>query len=158
MVALYHKGLLGNVTEDSPMPRLRSFLTVFLLLCCLIPLGAPLGMVLCFGADGHIALEPAHDQSRRATSWGLLCQQAVQGLAGVEHPVPCADVAFSATDGSAPMLSVSEASPKPEAPVLVPVLFVVPASPVLPPASIFPDHSLRINPSLTSLRSVMLHI
>ena len=140
------------------MPRLRSFLTVFLLLCCLMPLGAPLGMVLCFGADGHIALEPTHDQSRRAPSSGPPGQQASQGLAGVEHRVPCADIAFFATDGTAPIFSASEASPKPEAPVLVPVLLVVPASPVPPPASVFPDHSLRLNPSLTSLRSVMLRI
>jgi hypothetical protein len=140
------------------MPRLRSFLTVFLLLCCLMPLGAPLGMVLCFGADGHIALEPAHAPSRGASSWGLLCQQAEQGLAGVEHPVPCADVAFFATDGAAPILSGSQPSPMPEAPVLVPVLLVVPTSTERPLPSIFPDHSFHINPSLTSLRSVMLRI
>jgi len=140
------------------MLRLRSFLTMFLLLCCLVPLGAPLGMVLCFGADGHIALEPAHDQSRSASSWGPPCQQAPQGLSGVEHPVLCTDVAFSATEGVAPMLSASEASPKPETPALVPVLLAAPAFPVPPPVSVFPEHSLRLNPSLTSLWSVMLRI
>jgi hypothetical protein len=140
------------------MPRPRSFLTVFLLLFCLMPLGAPLGMVLCFGADGHIAVEPAHDRSRNTSSWELLCQQASQELSGAEHPVPCTDVAFSATEGGAPMRSASEASPKPETPAFVPVLFVAPASPVPPPASVFPDHALRLNPSLTSLRSVMLRI
>jgi hypothetical protein len=140
------------------MPRLRSFLTMFLLLCCLVPLGAPLGMVLCFGADGHIALEPAHDQSRRASAWGPSGQQAPQGLSGVEHPVPCTDVAFSAAEGTAPMLSASDASPKPETPAFMPVLFAAPAFPVPPPASVFPDHALRLNPSLTSLRSVMLRI
>jgi hypothetical protein len=123
-----------------------------------MPLGAPVGMVLCFGADGHIAFEPAHAPSRGASSWGLLCQQAEQGLAGVEHPVPCADVAFSATNSDAPMLSVSEASSKLEAPVFMPVLFVMPTSTERSLPSIFPDHSLRINPSLTSLRSVMLRI
>lgn len=140
------------------MPRLRSVLTVFLLFFSLMPLGAPVGMVLCFGADGHIAFEPAHAPPRGASSAGLLCQQAEQGLAGVEHPVPCTDVAFSATDSAAPMLSVSELGSKLEAPVFVPVLFVAPAFPVPPPASVFPDHSLRLNPSLISLRSVMLRI
>jgi hypothetical protein len=140
------------------MPRLRSFLTVLLLFFSLISLGAPVGMVLCFGADGHIALEPAHDQSRSVSSSGLLCPQASQGLAGVEHPVPCADVVFSATDGAAPMLSASESSSRPEAPVFVPVLLVVPTSTERPLPFIFPDHSLRINPFLTSLRSVMLRI
>jgi hypothetical protein len=140
------------------MLRFRSFLSMFLLLCCLVPLGAPLGMVLCFGADGHIALEPTHDQSRRASSLGPPCQPAPQGLSGVEHPVPCTDVAFSATEGAAPIVSGSEANPKPETPPFVPVLFAAPASPVPPPASIFPDHSLRLNLSLTSLRSVMLRI
>jgi hypothetical protein len=140
------------------MPRLRFFLTVFLLLFCLMSLGGPLGMVLCFGADGHIALEPAHDQSRNASSGWLLCQQTSQGLSGLEHPVPCSDVAFFSADGAAQSFSVSGASPKPEAPVFVPVLLVAPASPVPPPASIFPYHSLRRNPSLTSLRSVMLRI
>jgi hypothetical protein len=140
------------------MPRLRSFLTVFLLLFSLMLLGAPVGMVLCFGADGHIAFEPAHNPSRGASSWGLLCQQAEQGLAGVEHPVPCTDVAFSATEGAAPMLSASDASPKSETPALVPVRFAAPAFPIPPPASVFPNHSLRLNPSLPSLRSVMLRI
>ena len=140
------------------MLRLRSFLSMFLLLCCLVPLGGPLGMVLCFGTDGHIALEPAHDSSRSASSWGPPCQQAPQGLSDAEHPVPCTDVAFSATEGTAPMLSASDASPKPETPALVPVLFVAPAFPVPPSASVFPDHSLRLNPSLASLRSVMLRI
>jgi hypothetical protein len=139
------------------MPRLRFVLAAFLLLFCLVPLGVPLGMVLCFGADGNIALEPAHDHSRRASSSGPHCPHAMPGLADVEHP-PCTDVAFFAMDSAGPPLPASEASPKPEAPVFVPVLLVAPASPVPPPASIFPYHSLRRNPSLTSLRSVMLRI
>ena len=41
------------------MRVLRQLLTILLLLCCLGPLGTPLGIVLCFGADGHIAFKPA---------------------------------------------------------------------------------------------------
>jgi len=152
------KGLVVTSTEDSPMPRLRSFLTVFLLLFCLMPLGGPLGMVLCFGADGHIALEPAHDQSRNASSGGLFCQQTWQGLSGLEHPVPCSDVAFFSANGATQSFSISGASPKPEAPLLVPALPGAPASPEWPLPPIFLQRSLRMNPSLTSLRSVTLHI
>jgi hypothetical protein len=152
------KGLLVTSTEDSPMPRPRSFLIAFLLLFCLMPLGGPLGMVLCFGADGHIALEPAHDNPRSASSWGLLCQQTSQGFSGPEHPVPCSDVAFFSADGAAQSFSVSGASPKPEEPLFLPALPGAPASPERPLAPIFLERSLRMNPSLTSLRSVTLRI
>ena len=140
------------------MPRLRSVLTAFLLLFCLMPLGTPLGMVLCVGADGHIALEPAHDRSRGASSWWLVCQQTSQGLSGVAHPVPCSDVAFFSADGAAQSFSVSGASPKPEEPLFLPALPGAPASSEWPLAPIFLERSLRMNPSLTSLRSVTLRI
>jgi hypothetical protein len=140
------------------MLRLRSFLAVFLLLFSLVPLGVPLGIILCVGTDGHIALEFSPDQSRTASSVGQLCQHASQGLAGGEHPVPCADVAFFAPDGAVPPFSITEASPQAKTPVLVPVLLAAPAFTQQPPPAIFPDHFLRLNPSLISLRSVMLLI
>jgi hypothetical protein len=72
------------------MAGLRRLTTTLLLLFCLAPLGKPVGMVLCFGADGHVALEPVRDRADGTAApdiQGPLCPQA---------SVPCTDVAFFA--------------------------------------------------------------
>jgi hypothetical protein len=56
------------------MPALRRLMTALLLPICLALLGKPLGMVLCFGADGRNAFEPVHTQAHSTASLG------VQGL------------------------------------------------------------------------------
>ena len=144
------------------MPVLRRLLTMLLLLFCLVPLGTPLGMVLCVGVDGHIALEPVHHgapshffaDSPRAT----LRAARQTTLAGCERHGPCIDVSLSAGDEDGQLLPASETKSKPEVPKMVPVLFVVPASTDLPAPSILPPASLPPYHTLNALRSVVLHI
>jgi hypothetical protein len=142
------------------MPVLRRLTTALLLLFCLAPLGKPLGMVLCFGADGHIALEPVHDRghSTSAPTRAGLNQQAARLLAGGERADLCVDVTFLASDSAGQLLPASDTCQKSEPQVFVPVLVIMPASTERPASSILPDRSLSIHHSLTILRSVVLHI
>jgi hypothetical protein len=152
---------VSNATEDSPMPALRRLMTALLLLICLAPLGKPLGMVLCFGADGHIAFEPVHNQAQSPVSLAvqaLLYQHVATTGVGVTHENPCTDVSFFTSDASAQLIQASDACPKPEPPVFLPVLLVVPTSTELPAPSLLPEHFLSTHHSLTILRSVVLHI
>jgi hypothetical protein len=140
---------------------LRQLLTILLLLCCLGPLGTPLGMVLCFGADGHIAFEPVHERPHSTSSPavpGPLRTQVAETFAAVEHLGPCTDLAFFASDGDRQLLPTSDTCPKPETPPYVPVLLVVPAFTNLPAPPLLPEHSLPRHHLLTILRSVVLHI
>jgi hypothetical protein len=134
------------------MAGLRRLTTTLLLLFCLAPLGKPVGMVLCFGADGHVAFEPVHDQADGTATPDIqvpLCPQA---------SVPCTDVAFFASDGGGQLIPASDTCPKLETPVSAPVLLAVPSSTELPAASILAECSLPGNHPLTTLRSVVLHI
>lgn len=143
------------------MTWLRRLTTTLLLLFCLVPLGKPLGMVLCFGADGHIAFEPAHDQAHGTAAPGIrgpLCPQAAETFARFDHSVPCTDVAFFASDGGGQLIPASDTRPRLEAPVFAPVLLVVPSSSELAAASILAECSLPGNHPLTTLRSMVLHI
>ena len=143
------------------MPALRRLMTALLLLICLAPLGKPLGMVLCVGADGHIAFEPVHTQAHSTASLG------VQGLpylpvattrTDVAHAHPCVDVTFIASDGSLQLIPVRDSCPKSETPMLVPVLVIAPASAEFPNTSLLPERSPWRHHSLIILRSVVLHI
>jgi hypothetical protein len=143
------------------MAGLRRLTITLLLLFCLVPLGKPVGMVLCFGADGHIALEPAHDQTNGAAEPDIrrpLCSQAAEPFIGIEHSVPCTDLAFFTSDGGGQLMPASDICPKLGAPVFAPVLLVVPSSPGLPAPSILCECSVPGNHPLTILRSVVLHI
>jgi hypothetical protein len=143
------------------MPVLRLFFAVLLLLFCMVPLGKPLGIVLCFGADGHTALEPVHDRVHRTaapTRSGLPHQQGVRGLVGVEHVDPCVDVTFFASESDGQLIRVSDTCPKPEPPVFVSVLPITPVCTERPAPSILHYHSLSRNHPLTILQSVVLHI
>jgi hypothetical protein len=143
------------------MPALRRLMTALLLLVCLAPLGKPLGMVLCFGADGHIAFEPVHTQAHDTASLavqGFPYQHAAITLADVIHVSPCVDVIFLTSDGSTQIIPASDSCPKPDTPVLVPVLLIIPAFTEFPFLSLLPDRSLSGHHSLIILRSVVLHI
>ena len=142
------------------MRVLRQLLTILLLLCCLVPLGTPLGMVLCFGADGHVAFEPAHERphSTSSPSQSLLRTQVAEAFAAVEDLGPCNDLAFLAGDGGRQLLPTSDTCPKPETPAFVLVLLVVPAFTDLVAPSLLPERFLPRNHLLTILRSVVLHI
>jgi hypothetical protein len=139
------------------MPVLRPLITVLLL----VSLAWPLGLVLCFGADGHIALEPIHDRARSASSPGMVrssYQPTAEVLAGVPHPGPCMDIALSANDGAEQLILAADPFPKLEMPVLVADLLSVRAFPTLPAPSILSYPSLPTISPLTTLRSVVLRI
>jgi hypothetical protein len=142
------------------MPVLRRPTTALLLLFCLATLGKPLGMVLCVGADGHIALEPVHDRghSTSAPTRAGLNQQAARLLAGGERADLCVDVTFLASESDGQLIPASDTCQKSEPQVLVPGLVIVPAAPERPAPSILPDRSLSNHHSLSVLRSVVLHI
>jgi hypothetical protein len=140
---------------------LRDLLRILLLLCCLVPLGTPVGMVLCFGADGHIAFAPVHERAHSTSSPavpGPLRTQVAETSAVVEHLGPCTDLAFLASDGGNQLLPTSDTCPKPETPPYVPVLLVVPAFTDSAAPSLLCERSLPRNHLLTILRSAVLHI
>lgn len=143
------------------MRVLRQLLTILLLLCCLVPLGTPLGMVLCFGADGHIAFEPVHERAHSTSSPAVpepLRTQLAETFAAVEHLGPCTDLAFLAGDGGRQLRPTPDTCPKPETPAFVLVLLVVPAFTDFAAPSVLCERSLPRNHLLTILRSAVLHI
>jgi hypothetical protein len=52
------------------MLRARPFLPALLVICFLLALRRPRGIVLCIGADGPIAFEPVYNSSHGASSAG----------------------------------------------------------------------------------------
>jgi hypothetical protein len=134
------------------MAGLRRLTTTLLLLLCLAPLGKPVGMVLCFRTDGHIAIAPVHDQADGTAAPDIQVPPCPQASA------PCTDVAFFASDGGGQFIPASDTCPKLGAPVFAPVLLVAPSANELPAASILDECSLPGNHPLTILRSVVLHI
>jgi hypothetical protein len=109
---------------------LQRLITMVLLLFCLVPLGTPRGMVLCFGADGHIGFEPMHDRSHGTTApvaAGLFLQHVTNVFAGIEHSRPCVDVTFSVNEGGGQFLLTSDTCPRPAASGSAPMLAMVPA-------------------------------
>jgi hypothetical protein len=157
----YITALPDVIPEDSRMLVLRRMITMLLLLFCLVPLGTPLGMVLCFGADGHIGFEPVHDRSHGTTSpvaAGLFHQDGTSMFAGLEHSSPCTDVTFFVNEGGGQFLLASDTCPRPPASGSAPILAVVPAPSKLPLSSILPDLSVTSHHPLTILRSTVLRI
>ncbi len=140
------------------MKEFRSSLTaLFLAFGLLIPISST-GLVLCIGADGHIALEPARN-SRCTTpmaSTSTPAQQITPLPSQLDHCGPCIDVWLSTSKSDEQqMFSAPSAWPKLAAPVLALVAVVMPVHVeppqpycVLPPAS-------RAN-TLLALRTVLL--
>jgi hypothetical protein len=113
-------------------------------------------MVLCFGADGHIAFEPVHERPHSASSPAVpepLRTQLAETFAAVEDLGPCNDLAFLAGDGGRQLLPTSDTCPKPETLAFVLVLLVVPAFTDLVAPSLLSERSLTRNHLLTILRS-----
>jgi hypothetical protein len=142
------------------MPVLRRLTTALLLLFCLAPLGKPLGMVLCLGADGHIALEPVHDRahSTAAPTRAELLQQLAARILGGERADLCIDVTFVANESGVQLIPAFDTCQISEPRMCVPVLVIVPASLERPAPPILPDRALSSHHSPTVLRSVVLHI
>jgi hypothetical protein len=140
---------------------LQRLITLVLLLFCLVPLGTPLGMVLCFGADGHIGFEPMHDRSHGTTApvaAGPFLQHVTNVFTGIEHSGPCIDVPFAINEGGGQFLLTSDACPRPAAPGSAPMLAIVPAPSKLSLPSILPDLSVSSHHPLTILHSTVLRI
>lgn len=140
------------------MTGLRSSLTALVLVgCLLIPLSAT-GFVLCLGADGHIALEPARNSRcansmvPTASSWPQITSVPSQP----DHCGPCLDVSLSASTSDDPqMFAAPSASPEFAAPVLALVAFVLPV-PVALPQRPYVVLSSSCAHTLLALRTVIL--
>jgi hypothetical protein len=117
-------------------------------------------MVLCFGTDGHIALEPAHNHTRNTTAptRAETHPQAARVLACIETAGACVDVTFLACESDGQLLPASNTSPRPETSMIVPVFLLMPVSTMRLAPSILPNLYLSRHHSLTILRSVVLHI
>src|SRR2546425_997327 len=117
------------------MKGLRSPLTALFLACCLLmPMGAG-GLVLCIGADGHMAFEPARNSrcttpiapastsSHQITSW----------TSQPDHCGSCVDVPLLTSDAaSQQFIPTFPLLLQLEMPGLALVPWVVSASPELP--------------------------
>jgi hypothetical protein len=143
------------------MPGLRRLITALLLLFWVVPLGSPLGIVLCFGADGHVAFEPVHDRAQGTASLadsGLFPRHVNLTRTGAEHPNPCVDVTFFTSGDNGQYIPASDICPKPETPLCGSVLLMVPLPIGLPASSILPERPFPNHYPLTILRSVVLHL
>jgi hypothetical protein len=139
------------------MSVLRSLIAVLLL----VSLVWPLGLVLCFGADGHIALEPIHDRARSASSPGVVRsspQPATKVLTGIQHADLCKDIALFANDNAEQLMPASHPFSQLGVPGSVAELLILQAFPALPTPSILSYPSPPTNAPLTALRSVVLCI
>lgn len=125
----------------------RSVLIVLLLACLLLP-GKIIGAVLCLGADGHIAVEAAHN--------GRCGTLPLQVFPSIDHCGSCVDVRLSSDDaGHRKLTSVSSLVLKLEAPPLA----LIPSSLLLSTAPLTaPLVSRRLLPpgTLTFLRTMVL--
>jgi hypothetical protein len=61
------------------MLRPRPFLPAFLVICSLLQLERPRGIVLCSGGDGLIAFKSVHDPSPCASTAGRVGTRPAQG-------------------------------------------------------------------------------
>jgi len=142
--------------------RRPAFLIHLTLMACLATgLMNPKEVVLCFGDDGHVAIERASKDGR--------CQTAAVPSASAPTWVdadvsslclcgPCVDVALATIDARPTrVLSLQDITPQPQLLVLSLPSFLLPVVPPrtkCPPAFISPPAVL----ALTSLRSVILLI
>lgn len=135
-----------------------SLIALLLALCLLMPMGA-VGLVLCIGADGHIAFEPARNSRCTTPSapTSTPSQQITPWTSPPDHCGPCVD---------APLLT-SEADSQqfvPTFPLLlqleVPGFALVPgvvsASPALPFTPFWLSLPRVTNTTLSALRTVIL--
>jgi hypothetical protein len=141
------------------MKRLRSSIIVLCLICCLLMPISAVGLVLCIGADGHVAFESARN-GHCATPIALtstLSQQITSWASPPDHCGPCVDV---------PLLTSEAACQQfvPTFPLLlqreIPGAVLVPRIVSVAPALSFTPYWLSfarvINTTLHALRTVIL--
>ena len=122
--------------------------------------------VLCFGDDGHVALETAaadgsctssHAESKPLSSSDDRIAAGVES--GSDHCGPCTDLpAWSAHDGQAATTFSGPAHPS-AGPAISPMAIARRPTPVLVPSGIRVKHTpLGLSPALRSVRSTVLLI
>ena len=140
------------------------FLPLCLLAYLLIGQGAVQNFVLCFGVDGHIAVESA-PSGTRCEPFLNMAPQGASSLSSIKdiaplywHCGPCLDLSISAGNSYLPVYSVQNRMPQ-----VGSFLLAVSLSPLSTYAEILPEvflpQALSTNHSfLASLRSVVLLI
>jgi hypothetical protein len=142
-----------------PMQRLRSsIIALFLTSCLLMPMGT-VGLVLCIGADGHMAFEPVRDS--RCTTLiapaSTLLQQITPWTSPPDHCGPCVDVPLLTNDtASQQFVPTFPLLLQREVPGFALVSWIVSAAPELPLTPGWLSFPRVINTTLRALRTVIL--
>ncbi|HZA28294.1 MAG TPA: hypothetical protein VE735_01640 [Gammaproteobacteria bacterium] len=118
--------------------------------------------VLCFGADGHVAVEPAgHDHRSQAShgpKHGSITEKGVYVLKTGESP--CTDIPVASEDHGShkPLIESKDPSPDPNVLALAAlVIAFIPFDELAAAPVFFPDPSI-VDSRLPALRSVVLLI
>jgi hypothetical protein len=141
------------------IPLLRFLLTVVMLLCALLAPVAAMDVVLCIGADGHIAFEIAHN-GRSGTAVpqpsAVARLQTAGTLARADHYSPCIDISTLTGDTRQqypPVLPSLIQSALPALALAPDILPFLPELATAPPLlALLPTP----NPTLRALRTVVL--
>lgn len=121
------------------------------------------GLVLCIGADGHVALEMAHE-GRCQDTGDAHGHRHASGLAllSTVDSGSCVDVPLSSDDMSQPMTEVRHPLTSPNC--LAHVFSAATAEAVIDmvadpgPSQIYPGAAMRASPALLSQRTIVLRI
>jgi hypothetical protein len=146
--------------------RSRKWLSLWLLVAVLGHFGLghhdASAFVLCFGADGHVAVEPAgHDHRSQAShgpEHGPITEKGVYILKTGESP--CTDIPVISKDHGSHKPLIEPKNPSPETDVLALAAFVIafiPFDELAVEPVFFPDPP-TIDSRLPALRSVVLLI
>jgi hypothetical protein len=140
------------------MKSLPSVVTALLLVFSLLP-GQVLGMVLCFRADGRVAVEAAHNgrcTSLAAPTTAHHHEPTAHLLPGEDFCSPCIDIVILArqTDDG-PRMAAASALPTLKAPAVTGLSFFVPCA-AGAPSTPFVLRSLVCPSTLVALRTVVL--
>jgi len=119
-------------------------------------------LVLCFGADGHVAVEPMHSPHAPADQAAVAAHAIETGVqAGAACEGPCTDFPVIAEDHGAHKPAVGSERSSPDArPYAAPALLVslIPFDEIVHKLALSPAHSLVIDSRLPARRSVVLLI
>jgi hypothetical protein len=141
------------------MKGLRSSTIALFLTCCLLMPMSAVGLVLCIGEDGHIALEPVRN-SRCATPIApplTLSQQITPWTFSPDHCGPCVDVPLLTSDtASQQFVPTFSFLLQLEMSGFTLVPWVVSASPELPSTPFWLSLPRVTNTTLSALRTVIL--
>ena len=141
------------------MKGLRSPIIALFLTCCLLMPMSVMGLVVCIGADGHIALETARNSRCTTPIAPTLTQlpQITPWTSPPDHCGPCVDVPLLTSNADAQQFIL--AFPlwlQLAVPGFALVPWVVSASPVLPCMPCWLSLPRVTNTTLSALRTVIL--